>query len=301
MYPYDKDRSFGTFVYEQARALRALGVDIDVLFVNGRANRLNYLAGIGRMWWRMLRNKYDLIHAHYVFSGLIARLQLFLPVVVSFHGAGEMVGRQGQLCRRLAPLVDGCTVTSQDHKSKLGFESAHIIPCGVDMDLFKPMPQAAAREKLDWDPERRVMLYVGRISPEKRLDVIHGAYDLLKKRRDDLDLQIIAGVPHETIPTYMNAADAYVMASDLEGSPVVIKEAMACNLPIVSVAVGDVAEVIGGTEGCYVCEQTPEDMAAKVEQALSFGKRTDGREAIKHLQTAGEAEKILELYQNVLA
>ncbi|MBC7237542.1 MAG: glycosyltransferase, partial [Chloroflexi bacterium] len=155
MYPHEADPSFGTFVFEQVRALKALGVEVDVLFVNGRASRLNYLWGYPRLWWRLLKagplgriirgasaRPYDLIHAHYVFSGLIARAQVGLPIVQSFHAPGQSETYQGWLCRRLAPLVDAVIVTSADHKRRLGFEAAQIIPCGVDFALFYPRPQA---------------------------------------------------------------------------------------------------------------------------------------------------------------
>ena len=108
-------------------------------------------------------------------------------------------------------------------------------------------------------------------------------------------------VPHTAIPTYLNAADVLVLASDCEGSPVVIKEAMACNLPIVSSAVGDVPEVIGETEGCYLAEQSAQDLAVKLDLALSFGRRTKGRDVIRHLQVHGEAERIRDLYEKVVA
>ncbi|RME42203.1 MAG: hypothetical protein D6796_14760, partial [Caldilineae bacterium] len=161
MYPHPEDWSFGTFVHEQVRALTSLGVEMEVLFINGRANRWNYLKGIFQFWRQLRRNDYDLIHAHYVFSGWIARLQRRLPLVVSFHGAGEMVGYVGWLCKKLAPRVDGCTVTSAEHKQQLGYEDAYIIPCGVDLALFKPMSQAEARKALGWEPARKVILWVG--------------------------------------------------------------------------------------------------------------------------------------------
>lgn len=301
MYPHEADPSFGTFVYEQVRSLRALGVDIDVLFVNGRASVWNYATGYLRLWRQLTCVKYDLIHAHYVFSGWIARAQWGLPIVQSFHAPGQMRTYQGWLCKRLVPLVDEAIVTSADHKARLGYADAHIIPCGVDFNLFSPRPRDEARAELGWNPTRKVAIWVGDPRPEKRVDLAYAAYEALRQHRDDTDLHVVSKVEHDTIPIYMNAADVLLLTSDHEGSPVVIKEAMACNLPLVSTAVGDVLEVIGGVEGCFLAEQTPGDLAAKLELALSFGRRTRGREAIEHLQTRAEAGRILDLYEELLA
>ena len=99
---------------------------------------------------------------------------------------------------------------------------------------------------------------------------------------------------------YLNAADALVLTSLWEGSPNVIKEAMACNLPIVSTDVGDVKEVIGDTEGCYITSYEPSDVAGKIKLALDFGKRTNGREKIKHLEINTIAKRIIDVYNEVL-
>jgi glycosyltransferase involved in cell wall biosynthesis len=159
-----------------------------------------------------------------------------------------------------------------------------------------------------------VVAWVGDPRREKRLDLAYATYEVLRQRRDDTDLRVVTKMPHEAIPNYLNAADVLLLTSDHEGSPVVIKEAMACNLPIVSTNVGDVSEVIGGVEGCFLAEHTAEDLADKVELALEFaagggspggtprpGRRTRGREAIAHLQIEGEARAILALYEAVLA
>ena len=301
MYPHEQDRSFGTFVFEQVRALRAQGIEVDVLFVNGRASRWRYLEGYLRLWKQLRHVEYDLIHAHYVFSGLIARAQRRLPIVQSYHAPGQMETYQGWLAKRLAPLVDAVIVTSADHKARLGYAPAHVIPCGVDLELFVPRPRDEARAKLGWDPNRKVIAWIGDPRPEKRVDLAYAAFEVMRQRRDDLELRVITKVPHDQVPFYMSAADVLLLTSDHEGSPVTIKEAMACNLPIVSTAVGDVPDVIAGVEGCYLAEQTPEDLADKAEQALNLGGRTQGREAIRHLQTAGEASRIIALYQAVLA
>jgi len=98
----------------------------------------------------------------------------------------------------------------------------------------------------------------------------------------------------------MNACDVLVLTSDYEGSPMVVKEAMACNLPVVSVDVGDVAEVISGVEGCYICQQTPEDVAAKLALALNRPERTQGRRAVAHLALDRIAERLIAEYDDVL-
>ena len=98
----------------------------------------------------------------------------------------------------------------------------------------------------------------------------------------------------------MAIVDMALMTSFSEGSPQFIKEAMACNLPIVSTDVGDVKEIIQKTEGCYICKNEPEDVAKKIELALDFAKKTTGREKIQHLDNRIIAEKIIQVYQNVL-
>lgn len=299
MYPTPEDHSCGTFVHEQVEAVRQMGIDIDVLYINGRASRLNYFTGIVRFWGRLVRRRYDLIHAHYVHSGVIARLQIGTPILVTSHGS-DTKGGEGRILRRLVRHVDAFTVTSADNQTRLGAAGGSIIPCGVNMELFAPMPQDEARKRLGLPTDTKIILYVGRDHPVKRLDLIEEAVRLLRARRSDIELVKAIGVDHEQVPVYVNAADVLVLASESEGSPVVIKEAMACNLPIVSTDVGDVREVISGTDGCYVCDRTAQSIADHLGRALDFGCRTTGREDIRHLSTSAIAERLLELY-NVIA
>jgi len=301
MLPHPADPSFGTFISEQVRALRADGVEVDVLFVNGRKSRWNYLLGYPRFWARLLRRKYDLVHAHYVFSGWIARAQQGLPVIQSFHGPGTLDTWQGKLCRALVPLVDAVIVTSPDHRTRLGHPAAHVIPCGVDLELFAPMELQAARRALGWPLDRRVMTWIGDPRPEKRVDLVRATHERLLPRHPDLDLRIVTKVAHREVPLYLSAADVMVLTSDSEGSPVVIKEAMACNCPIVSTPVGDVPEILDGVEGCFIRSQSPVELAEGVEQALAFGCRTRGRDRIQSYGLAEEAQQLHALYTEILA
>jgi glycosyltransferase involved in cell wall biosynthesis len=123
---------------------------------------------------------------------------------------------------------------------------------------------------------------------------------VLKQRHPDAELVLVSGKPHSVIPLYMNACDVFLLASSSEGSPMVIKEAMACNLPVVSTDVGDVGEVISGVEGCYLVEPDVNDIAAKLELVLNRRERTNGREKIAHLAADPIAQRIIDVYKELV-
>jgi glycosyltransferase involved in cell wall biosynthesis len=148
--------------------------------------------------------------------------------------------------------------------------------------------------------DAHLVLFCGMDRPEKRLDLARAAVARLADQDPPVQLVIASGKAHEEIPHYMNACDVLVLTSDYEGSPMVIKEAMACNLPIVSVDVGDVRQVIGETKGCYLAERSVDDIAAKLRLALAYGQRTDGRSRIAHLDNRLIAQRLIGLYEDVL-
>ncbi|MFA5309037.1 MAG: glycosyltransferase family 4 protein [Dehalococcoidales bacterium] len=301
MYPTPEKPAAGTFVQEQVESLRRESVDVDVFCVDGSKNKLAYLWGLFRFWGRLLRKRYDIIHAHYVFSGFIARAQYLYPVVLTHHGLEVFMTWQRFPSRFITPLVDQVILVSEEQKRKLGCQTAEIIPCGINLDFFKPVPREEARQKLNLPMDKKLVLWVGNHRrPEKRYDIVEKAIALAKAKDPSVELVLVDGKPHDVVPLYMSAGDAVLLVSDAEGSPMVIHEAMACNLPIVSVPVGDVPEVIGGTEGCYLCTQDPADVADKLALALQFTGRTSGRENIKYMEEGHTARRILNLYRKVL-
>ncbi len=301
MYPQPDRPAFGVFVRDQVDSLRRLGVEADVLFVDGRRNKLNYPLAYPRLWRALAAQRYDLIHAHYIFSGLVALGQRRCPVVLTHHGPEVFMTWEAALCRLFTRFFDQVIVVSEEMRRRLGFPRAHVIPCGVDLERFRPMPPQEARRALGLPPQRRLVLWAGEhFRPEKRWDLVQAAMKVLQRRRPDVDLVLVSGQPHDRVPLYMNACDVLLLVSDAEGSPMVVKEAMACNLPVVSTPVGDVPEVIAGTEGCFLCSQEPSDIAAKLEMALDFGRRTDGRRRVGHLSLARIARRVLAVYAAAL-
>jgi len=301
MYPTPEMPAFATFVRNQVESVRREGVEVDVFFVNGRKNGLNYLWGYPRFWAWLATHRYDLIHAHYVFSGLIARAQFLYPVVLTHHGPEVFKTWEALPCRIITPLVDRVIVRTQEMKERLGCERAEIIPAGIDLELFEPRPREECRRSLDLPGDKKLVLWAGEyFRPEKRFDIVEEALSRLKQRVPDAELVLVTGKPHSAVPLYMNACDALLLVSDAEGSPNVVKEAMACNLPIVSVPVGDVPQIIGNTEGCHLCSQDPQDVADKLELALKRGERTDGRNRIGHLEMGLISRRIISLYEDVV-
>ncbi len=300
MYPHPGAEDFGTFVYDEVRALRSLGVGVDVFYVDGRSQRAHYFLALPAFWRQVRARPYHLIHAHYALTGVVARVQWSKPLVVTFHGNEVAISFTAPLSKVLARLADGIIVTSRWVAEHLGTRVDAIIPPGVDLNLFRPMDQQTARAKLNLPMDRQLVLFVGQRRPDKRIWVIEAAVAQLQAQGWPVELVIASGQPHDRIPLYMNAADVLVLVSEAEGSPMVIKEAMACNLPIVTGDLGDAREVIGDTAGCYFCDRTVEGTATAIAQALQFGRRTDGRHRVQHLSLEATARRVKAVYERVL-
>ena len=157
----------------------------------------------------------------------------------------------------------------------------------------------AARESCRFADDKKYIIWCSHPSrPEKRYSLAQDAVSLLHD--NDVILYPVYDHIHDDVVRYMCAADALLLTSFSEGSPNVIKEAMACNCPVVSTDVGDVRWVTKNVEGTYVADHDdPESISICIRKALAFDKRTRGRDEIvrKGLTTECIAERIIELYR----
>jgi glycosyltransferase involved in cell wall biosynthesis len=109
------------------------------------------------------------------------------------------------------------------------------------------------------------------------------------------------GVPYNLMPTYMNACDVLLLTSLHEGSPNAVKEALACNLPVVSVDVGDVRERVDSVEGSVVCEDDrPDTIATALAEVLSRSGRVDSRSAVSHLDERVLTRRVISVYRQAI-
>lgn len=313
LWPTEADPGYGSFVEAQMNSLRPLGVEFDVLFIDGRKSRWNYARAVGEMRRRLARGRYDLIHAHFGLSGWVARCQGRVPVVVTFHG-DDVLGkfrRNGRMTlygrllrvssRILCGLVTANIVQSAQMRSALGLSAAKIIPCGVDLDLFRPLDRTEVRRALGLDLRKKFVLFpYNPAEVRKRYDLVEAAVGRAREVLPELEILHVRGKPNASMPLYMSAADVLVLASTVEGSPVAVKEAMAAELPVITVDVGDAAELIGRTEGNYLVARDAEAIAAKIIEVCRRGERAHGREVIARLSMEKVAKRIVEVYASVL-
>jgi teichuronic acid biosynthesis glycosyltransferase TuaC len=299
MYPTHRWPAFGTFVFNEVQSLRRAGVEVDVLLINGRASLWNYLLGPIQLWRALARKQYDLIHAHYVLTGVITRLQWGLPVVLTHHGP-EVLGYprwQTWLSKLVTRFFDQVIYRTEEMRHALHDDDGWVIPAGIDLDTFAPRLRSEARAALNLPDDRPLVLWAGEYwRPEKCFGLADDAVQLVKQEIPDVELVVLTKKPQEVVPTFMSACDALVLTSSLEGSPNVVKEAMACNLPIVSVRVGDVPEIINGTDGCDLAERDPADIARKLIAALQPPRRSSGRSRVQWLAHDRITANIVRVY-----
>jgi glycosyltransferase involved in cell wall biosynthesis len=302
------------FIKRQADFLKAAGIDVDVFHFQGHKNPLKYLRAWTQAQRRLARERYDLVHAQFGQSGLLA-LPKRIPLVVTFRGSdllgivGDKDGRytpQGKIGQKISRMVasraDAVIVVSEQMKTHLPSSiAAHVIPSGIDFGLFRCMSQEEARLRLGLPLNERLVLFVGRpTQARKRFEISERAVEILNRSLPS-KLIIAWGVDHADMPTYMNACDVLVFTSMQEGSPNAVKEALACNLPVVSVPVGDVAMRIQGIEGCQLCaDDSPETVAASLEQVLRRGQRSVSRERVKNLDEKIITGQVIRIYQSTL-
>jgi teichuronic acid biosynthesis glycosyltransferase TuaC len=304
MFPTTESPQFGIFVHEQVESIRRLGHDVEVLFINGREGRFRhkaYALGFPRLWTALRERRYDVIHAHYVFSGIVARAQRSAPLVLTHHGPELLHPWQGPLCRLTRSWADETIVVAPWMVSELGLGEVHVIPCGVDLSLFDPIDRLEARRRLGLDPDRRYILFAGNSwDLRKRFALVEQAAAMVSAQEPDIELLTVCGQPHERIPLYMFAADVFAMASTSEGSAQVVKEAMASGLPIVATDAGDNWDAIRDTPGCYPTSADPVEIAACLRAAISPPRRTDGRARAQRFALDSIAGEVVSVYETAL-
>ncbi|ELZ10125.1 glycosyl transferase group 1 [Natrinema thermotolerans DSM 11552] len=291
------------FMTQQQAALEERGVSFTTLSVAGEVaadtdrRPVDYVRTVPRVV-REAAAGYDLIHAHYGLTAPLALAGLRTPIVLSLWGS-DVHGPVAPISKAAAPFCDAVVVMSDRMREALGRECT-VIPDGVDLERFRPEPQARAKARVGWDDEGRDILFpyppARGVKNHPRAERIVSVVDNL--REEPVRLRTVHGVDHDAVADYMNAADALLLTSDSEGSPNSVKEALACNLPVVATDVGDVPERLAGVDPSVVAT-SDEELVEGLLAVLERDERSNGRAAAREVSIDRTADRLLEVYERV--
>lgn len=303
-------------IRNQGDSIIKQNVHLDYFEIQGRGIK-GYLKNIKSLRKYIKKNNYDVIHAHYILSGLISVLAFCkTPIVLSLMGSdayGDYVGENKikfsskyliLLTYIIQPFVNSIICKSKNIQSFVYLKNkAHIIPNGILLNKIK-ITGNGFKDELGLSSKKKNILFLGNKSNiRKNFSLIEDALNQINS--NDIDLISPYPIPHDTVIKYLNSVDVLVVPSFMEGSPNVIKEAMACNCPVVATDVGDISWLFGDEAGYFITGFVPEDIIEKIKMALEFSDkhgRTNGRHRIKDLGLESEVVtgKIIDLYKKVI-
>lgn len=321
---YNKNR-YAPFIVEQVETLRQNGCEIDWFGVQGKG-LVGYLKAIPLLRAKIRVFQPDIVHAHYGLSCLLANLATRrVPIVGTYHGSDINV-KSVRPFSRLAMWLSAWNIFVSKRNMALvravDGKKCSLIPCGVNLPMPWSELQKRNVEQLtlnQWvgsvlESNKKHVLFAGAFDnavkdPELAMAAV-AAVNSEKLRDSSAELELIElkGYTRDQVNALMCNCDAFLMTSKTEGSPQVIKEAMACGCPIVSVDVGDVKERVEGVEGCFVVprivkrEEVIEELAKALKNVVAFAGRTKGRERIIDAELTNEqvAKRIIRIYEQIL-
>ena len=287
------------FITEQAASVQKLGHQISVFTIRGKGLK-GYLANYKRLKKEIVECKPDIIHAHYGLSALLANIQRKIPVVTTFHGSDINDKRVFYYSLVAAVLSSYNIFVSEKIRTKLKFvKKSIVIPCGVDTTFFKPVNSEEARIKLNLSKDKKYILFAGSFNQTVKNAPL--AQRVVSKL-DNVELIELSNFDRREVMLLLNAVDLLLMTSFSEGSPQIIKEAMACNCPVVSVDVGDVKSYFGNISQCYITSYDEEQIIDAIQNIMTNGSRSNGYESIINsgLNLESIAHRIQNVYVSVL-
>ena len=311
------------FVLEQGESLRQLGMTIDYMAVRG-----NYILAVRELKRKIRAFQPDIIHAHFGLSAITAELQSLVPVVTTFHNGETLNWHVNFLTSLFSRRAKHVVYVAQHIYDLVYFKAKKhsIIPCGVNMEDCHIIDQAIARQQLGFEDGVKYILFGGGFDNlRKNYAILREAVECIEQapwvpvqggeRCGNIVCLEMKGLSRADCVLRMNACDLFALPSHSEGSPQALKEAMACNCPIVATDMADVRHLLGELPGHYILrnprptkerwdadENSVDELVALVQEALQFNARTNGRDRITELRLSNEqvAEQLIEIYKQVL-
>jgi len=294
------------FIAEQVVTLQMKGIITEYFHIKGKG-KAGYIRNLNDLNRKIRSFQPDLIHAHYGLSGLLSVLQNKIPVIITLHGSDLNLPWVRLLSKMAIKHAAWSIFVSQRLANLTGKKDYYsIIPCGIDLQTFFPVDKSEARQKTGFAQEDKLVLFSGSFTTGvKNFPLANDSVTHLNNNNPTIfpvKLIELKGYSRDEVNLLINAADVILLTSLWEGSPNVIKEAMACNRPVVSTDVGDVRTLTEGIPGCFIAQSNPADVADKIRQALQYEHSIGARQRIidRGLEINETARKIVRVYEEVL-
>lgn len=291
------------FVTEQGDAIAREGITVDYFIIKGNG-LWAYFNNLSTLKQKIREFSPDVIHAHYGLSGITPMLQSRVPFVVTFHN-GETLSKIVNLISSFVSLFAKHVIYVAQHIYNLSYfkrkNNFTVLPCGINLEDLTITDKALARQEMGLDADKKYILFGGAFNNlRKNYPLLKEAIGLLD--RDDIEVLEMKGLTRSDITKLMCACDVFALPTKSEGSPQALKEAMACNCPIIATDVADIKHLLGSIDGHFLCSFQSDDVAKKLSQALAFIGRTKGRERLMQLGLNNEivAKKIIHIYTKIL-
>lgn len=277
------------------------------LLKGARREKLEYIKSVFRLRKLLSKQYFDIIHCHHVFSALCLLLSGQVKKnnsIVSYQS--DLHNEKGKFIYRLIKKYFKIIILKNGSSPSMD-RQVHFQSNGVNVDFFKPMNQDYCFKRINLQPNKKYILFVSSSLDRKvkRYDRFQQIMQILKEKyylKDIEELKLI-NTERSLVPYYFNAANVHLLTSDFEGSPNSVKEAMACNIPVVSTNVGNVNELLQHVNGSYVSETTnPEELAELVYKTLTENTANNGREQLikQELDMESVAKKIINIYHKIV-
>ena len=302
------------FSHRQMNSLKASSIDVGFFMLKSRTSLKSLFSDMIAFRQKLATFNPHIVHAHYgTVTSFFCALGTNKPLLITFRGSdlnptsGENAFHTGikHLLSQLSTLrAKHIICVSQKLKNRLWWKSdkVSIMPSGVDSSIFKPLPIKFARERLGLSLTDRIILFnVGESPLVKRLDLAEQAIEYVNSHYHNICfIKLYGDIDPDDMPLYYNAADCLLLTSDNEGSPNVVKEALSCNCPVVSVDVGDVRDRLAGVWPSKVVKRDPVEIGEGIIEILKVGKRSNGHDLIQDISLEKQGVQLASIYQFML-
>jgi teichuronic acid biosynthesis glycosyltransferase TuaC len=318
--PGDGQGSSMIFARRQAESVADQGVVTNLFYLGSRTSPRHVLSEFRRFRTELARLRPAIVHAHFgTVTALFAALASgFRPLVITYRGSDLNPAPAAYRWKSIVRAAFGCVFSqlaalraqrivcvSRELRDRLWWKrgAVTILPTGVDPEVFRPASRALARLRLGWSDQERVVLFnAGHDVQIKRLDLAVAAVERARQNVPALRLEILDGsVTPELIPEMMNAADCLLLTSISEGSPTVVQEALACNLPVVSVGVGDIVERFWGVRDSTIASPNATALGHALAHMVEPPRRSNGSLKVAEFSSSGIARRLKEIYTELAA